>query len=200
VTLSPLAQNKIAQFIERKINNPEIHVTATNQKFILEGVANDPNEKARAEILAKMYVPDVVVDEAVADKKVLERKADVVINLITVRKAPESPPPKIIQMVVHYVELQKEYTKGFRFQWTPTIGEESQIQFSSGGRAPGGVLATITGTISNLFAKTQLGQATWGCTGSPELESDCRRWQARHNQLDDQVALPSCERSGSTFY
>jgi pilus assembly protein CpaC len=153
VTLSPLAQNKIAQFIERKINNPEIHVTATNQKFILEGVANDPNEKARAEILAKMYVPDVVVDEAVADKKVLERKADVVINLITVRKAPESPPPKIIQMVVHYVELQKEYTKGFRFQWTPTIGEESQIQFSSGGRAPGGVLATITGTISNLLPK-----------------------------------------------
>lgn len=153
VTLSPLAQNKIAQFIERKINNPEIHVTATNQKFILEGVANDPNEKARAEILAKMYVPDVVVDEAVADKKVLERKADVVINLISVRKAPESPPPKIIQIVVHYVELQKEYTKGFRFQWTPTIGEESQVQFSSGGRAPGGVLATITGTISNLLPK-----------------------------------------------
>lgn len=153
VTLSPLAQNKIAQFIERKINNPEIHVTATNQKFILEGVANSADEKARAEILAKMYVPDVVVDEAVADKKVLERKADVVINLITVRQAPAPPPPKIVQMVVHYVELQKEYTKGFRFQWTPDIGDGSSVQFSSGGRSPGGVIATITGTISNLLPK-----------------------------------------------
>lgn len=153
VVLSPLAQNKIAEFIERKINNPEIHVTATNQKFILEGVAQDQAEKDRAEILAKMYVPDVVVDEAVADKKVLERKADVVINLITVR-APAAPEPeKIIQLVVHYVELQKEYTKGFRFQWTPDIGDGSTLQFSTGGRSPGGLLATITGTVSNLLPK-----------------------------------------------
>lgn len=153
VTLSPLAQNKIAQFIERKINNPEIHVTATNQKFILEGTANSKEERDRAEILAKMYVPDVIVDEAVADKKVLERKADVVINLITVRPPAEPEPSKIIQMVVHYVELQKDYTKGFRFQWTPDVGDGSTLQFSSGGRSPGGVLATITGTISNLLPK-----------------------------------------------
>ncbi len=41
VTLSPLAQKKIAEFIERDINNPEIHCRAVNEKFILEGVAND---------------------------------------------------------------------------------------------------------------------------------------------------------------
>jgi pilus assembly protein CpaC len=153
VTLSPMAQNKIAEFIERKINNPEIQVTATNQKFILEGTANSKEERDKAEILAKMYVPDVIVDEAVADKKVLERKADVVINLIAVRPPAEPEPEKIIQMVVHYVELQKDYTKGFRFQWTPDVGDGSSLQFSSGGRSPGGVLATITGTISNLLPK-----------------------------------------------
>lgn len=153
VILSPAAQNKIAQFIERKINNPEIHVSAVNGKFILEGVANDKSEKDRAEIIAKMYVPDVVVDEAVADKKVMERKADVVINLINLRPPPEEEPKKIIQMVVHYVELQKDYTKGFRFQWTPDIGDGSSLQFSTGGRSPGGVVATITGTISNLLPK-----------------------------------------------
>ena len=53
-----------------------------NGKFILEGFANSREERDKAEIVAKMYVPDVVVDEAVADKKVLERKIDVVINLI----------------------------------------------------------------------------------------------------------------------
>lgn len=153
VTLSPAAQNKIAQFIERKINNPEIQVNAVNGKYILEGKVQDKSEKDRAEIVAKMYVPEVIVDEAVADKKVLTPKADVVINLITLLPAPDEEPKKIIQMVVHYVELQKDYQKGFRFQWTPDIGDGSSLQFSSGGRSPGGVVATITGTISNLLPK-----------------------------------------------
>lgn len=153
VTLSPIAQNKIAQFIERKIGNPEIRVNAVNGKFILEGFANYREEKDKAEIIAKMYVPDVVVDEAVADKKVLERKVDVVINLIAVRPPPEGEPPKIVQMVVHYVELQKDYSKSFRFQWLPDIGDGSSLEFSTGGRNPGGLTATITGTVSNLLPK-----------------------------------------------
>lgn len=153
VVLSPIAQNKIAQFIEKKINNPEIRVNAVNGKFILEGFANSKDERDKAEIVAKMYVPDVVVDEAVADKKVLERKVDVVINLINVRPPPEAEPSKIIQMVVHYVELQKDYSKSFRFQWLPDIGDGSSLNFQSGGRSPGGITSTITGTISNLLPK-----------------------------------------------
>ena len=153
VTLSPAAQNKIAQFIEKKVNNPEVRVAAVNNKFILEGMVDSAEEKTRAEIIAKMYVPDVIIDEAVADKKVLERKADVVINMISVRPAPDQEPGKIVQMVVHFVELQKDYNKAFRFQWRPDIGDGSSINFSSGGRSPGGVAATITGTISNLLPK-----------------------------------------------
>lgn len=153
VVLSPVAQNKIAQFIEKKVGNPEIRVNAVNGKFILEGFANSREEKDKAEIVAKMYVPDVVVDEAVADKKVLERKVDVVINLIAVRPPPEGEPAKIVQMVVHYVELQKDYSKSFRFQWLPDIGDGSSLEFSTGGRGPGGLTATITGTVSNLLPK-----------------------------------------------
>ena len=153
VTLSPIATNKIAQFIERKIGNPEMRVTAVNGKFILEGFANSQGEKDKAEIVAKMYVPDVVVDEAVADKKVLERKVDVVINLIQLRAAPEAEPAKIVQMVVHYVELQKDYSKSFRFQWLPDLGDNSGVSFATGGAGGGGLAATITGTISNLLPK-----------------------------------------------
>jgi pilus assembly protein CpaC len=153
VTLSPAAQVKIAQFIERSIGNPEIHVKAVNGKFMLEGVAEDAKEKDRAEIIAKTYVPDVVVDEAVADKKVQERVTEVVINLITIKPPPEAEPSKIVQIVVHYVELQKDYTKGFRFQWTPDIGDGSKVSFASGDRSPGGLASTITGTITNLLPK-----------------------------------------------
>lgn len=153
VTLSPAAQVKIAQFIERAIGNPEIHVRAVNGKFILEGVAEDQKEKDRAEIMAKTYVPDVVIDEAVADKKVQERVTEIVINLISLKPAPEAEPSKIIQIVVHYVELQKDYTKGFRFQWTPDIGDGSKVSFTTGDRSPGGLASTLTGTISNLLPK-----------------------------------------------
>ena len=154
VVLSPIATNKIAQFIERKIANPEIRVNAVNGKFILEGFANSRDERDKAEIVAKMYVPDVVVDEAVADKKVLERKVDVVINLIAVRPPPDGEPPKIIQMVVHYVELEKDYSKSFRFQWLPDIDDGSGITFQTGqSNGAGGVTTAITGTIRNLLPK-----------------------------------------------
>lgn len=153
VTLSPIAQVKIAELIERDINNPEVHVRAVNGKFLLEGVANDASEKDRAEIIAKTYVPDIIVDDAVADKKLLQRKVDVVINLITIKPAPPAEPDKLVSITVHFVELQKDYSKGFRFQWTPDIGDNTQLQFQTGGRSPGGVISTITGTVTNLLPK-----------------------------------------------
>jgi pilus assembly protein CpaC len=153
VTLSPAAQVKIAQFIERAIGNPEIHCKAVNGKYILEGMAEDQKEKDKAEILAKTYVPDVVIDEAVADKKVQERVTEVVINLINIKPPPEAEPAKTIQIVVHYVELEKDYTKGFRFQWTPDLADGSGVQFTTGTGSPGGLTSAITGTITNLLPK-----------------------------------------------
>jgi pilus assembly protein CpaC len=75
------------------------------------------------------------------------------VNLITVRQAAAPEPSKMVQIVVHYVELQKDYSKGFRFQWTPDIGDGSQVSFTSGDRGPAGLTSTITGTISNLIPK-----------------------------------------------
>ncbi len=163
VMLSPLAQSKIAKIIERKIGNPEIHVMPVNGKFILEGFANSREEKDKAEILAKLFMPDLIMDEAVSDKKVLPPKIDMVINLINVRPPPDAEPPKIVQMVVHYVELQKDYSKSFRFQFLPDLGDGSTVEFTQSSRAPSNLSATLTGTISNLVprlnALTQAGYA-----------------------------------------
>ena len=159
VTLSPLAQRKIASFIERDVNNPDIQVRAVNNRFILEGVANDTAEKERAEIIAKTYVPDEVVesgDEAIRKRKVLQT----VINLITVKQAPPAEPGKIIQIVVHYVELKKDYTRGFRFEWMPTLGDNTNVTFSQGGsNESSGIVSQITGTISNLLPKLNWAKA-----------------------------------------
>lgn len=161
VTLSPLAQKKLAKYIERDINNPEISVRAVNNKFILEGQANDEGEKSRAEIIAKTYVPDIIVDKAEAGGVIKKYKVNqVVINLLTVKAAPAPEPGKIIQLVVHYVELKKDYNKGFRFQWTPTIGDGSSMSFNSGGnRGVAGVVSQITGTINNLLPRLNWAKA-----------------------------------------
>ena len=156
VTLSSLAQVKIAQHIERAINNPEIQVKSINGKFVLEGFARSKSEKDRAEIIAKTYVPDVVVDDAIKQGKVLERKVAAVVNLIKIKEAPpkKPEPEKIIQLVVHFVELKKEYSKAFKFQWTPDIADDSSVGFTTGGRSSlGGALTTLTGTVRNLLPK-----------------------------------------------
>ncbi len=153
VTLSPLAQRKIAEFIQRDINNPEIQVRAINEKFILEGWANSEDEKHRAIKIAQTYIPDVIILDAEMDGVLKTRQKGIIIDLIKVKPSAAPPPGKIIQLVVHYVELQKDYQKGFRFQWTPGISDATQVSFQSDSRAPGGIVSTLAGTINNLLPK-----------------------------------------------
>jgi pilus assembly protein CpaC len=155
VSLSPVAQKKIAEYIARDINNPEITVRAVNGKFLLEGVASE-EDKINAEIIAKTYVPALILDGAVQDGVVKEPKPsnDGIVNLIRPKQAPAAPPSKMVQLVVHYVELKKDYSKGFRFQFTPGIDDKSGTKFSMGGQnGSGGMVSELTGTIYNLLPK-----------------------------------------------
>ena len=155
VTLSPLAQKKIAEFISRDINNPEIEVRAINDKIILQGWANSEEESKRAEIIAKTYLPDIVIDAAEDGGPIKKRKPvnDGVINLIQVKAAAPEPPKKMIQLVVHYVELSKDYSKNFKFQFTPSLRDGSTLTFQTGGDSPGGVVSSITGIVDSLLPK-----------------------------------------------
>lgn len=153
VTLSPAAQRKIAQLIVNHINNPEISVNPINDKFILEGTVSDPLEKARALQIAQMYVPDMIKEAGEKEGTIIKVKKEFVLDLIRVREAPPREPAKIIQIVVHFVELSKSYTKGFRFQFTPQISDNSGITLSSSSNSSGGVVSSITAVISNLLPK-----------------------------------------------
>jgi pilus assembly protein CpaC len=84
VTMSPLAMKRIADKIREDINNPEITVRSVNDKLILEGVAADEGERDNAELIAKTYLPDLVIDSAEATGVIRKRKPanDGVINLI----------------------------------------------------------------------------------------------------------------------
>lgn len=153
VTLSPVAQRKIAQLIFNHINNPEISVQTINDKFILEGTVSDAKEMERAVQIAQMYVPDMIKEAGEKEGTIVKVKKEFVLNLIRVRNAPPPEPSKIIQIVVHFVELSKSYSKGFRFQFTPEISDNSNLAFTSDSRAPGGVVSSITAVVSNLLPK-----------------------------------------------
>ncbi|MFN8943530.1 MAG: BON domain-containing protein [Pseudobdellovibrionaceae bacterium] len=156
VTLSPIAQKKIAEFISRDINNPEITVHAVNDKIVLKGFASSEDERSKAEIIAKIYLPDIIVDQAVEKGVLKERKPlnDGVINLIELKEAGEPTPGKMIQIVMHFVELKKDYSKAFRFQFTPELSDQTNLTFQTGGNAGStGFASSITGVISNLLPK-----------------------------------------------
>ncbi len=153
VTLSPLAQRKIAQAILQDINNPEITVRAVNDKFILEGSVVDQAEKDRIEAIAQVYVPDLVKDAGEKEGTIVKLRKTFVLNLIQIKPAQPRDPGKIIQLVTHYVELNKNFQKGFRFQWTPTLEDKSTVSFTNDSRQPGGVVSQITGVVSNLLPK-----------------------------------------------
>lgn len=153
VTLSPVAQRKIAQLIVNHINNPEITVNPINDKFILEGTVGDAKEMERAVQIAQMYVPDMIKEAGEKEGTIIKVKKEFVLNLIRVRDAPPKEPAKIIQIVVHFVELSKSYTKGFRFQFTPEISDNSGISISNDSRSPGGIVSSITAVITNLLPK-----------------------------------------------
>lgn len=155
VTLSPIAQKKIAEFIARDINNPEIEVRTVNDNIILQGWASSEEESKRAELIAKTYLPDMVIDPAADSGLIKKRKpigTDGVINLIQIKEAAPKPPAKMIQLVVHYVELLKDYSKSFKFQFTPGLDDGTRVSFQSGDGA-GGVATSITGTIYSLLPK-----------------------------------------------
>src|SRR5690606_31853694 len=107
--------------IEKDIQNPEVRVRALNDKIILEGVVGSDEERTRAEIIAKAYIQPLYVEPAVRDQVLRQGRPanDGIINLLQVRMPAPPPPAKIIQLVVHYVELKKDYQRGFNFQFTP---------------------------------------------------------------------------------
>ncbi len=154
VEINPIAQKKIAEIIERHINNPDVEVRAVNGKFILKGVVNSKAEKDEAYVIAQTYVPVPVFSEA-EKAEVIKKKADaLVINMLNVRAPPARPPAKIIQLVVHYVQMSKRYLKSSSFRWSPSLQDNIAVGFTKDTRKNNdGIVAEISGAITGLLPK-----------------------------------------------
>lgn len=163
VTFSPKAQNHIASLIEKEIGlhgaPDEVTVRAAYNRFILEGEVSTQEQKDRARIIAELYTQFDAEGAGLKTGAVRRKNFLSVTNLIKLRQKP--PPPqaesikKLVQVVVHYVELAKSYNKGFIFQWAPGIADNTNVTVSAGsGNVQGvGLTGLLTSTINNFFPK-----------------------------------------------
>jgi len=164
VGLSPLAKKKIVEYIARDINNPEITVTSIGDFIRLEGYVNSIEEKNRINDVVLLYLPDIVQDTGfegalATSVKIVDRKpqTDVgayVINLIQVRKAEDkvTPPPKMIQVVIHVVEYAERYLKNFNFTFSPSLRGLGESQTQGQANAPGSI-SELASIVDNLLPK-----------------------------------------------
>lgn len=155
VEVSPFAQQKIAEIIEREVNNPDVQVRARNGVFVLTGEVQTDFDRSQAELIARTFAPPPFFGEAEKSKDILKPKRDNVANLLHIRPpvTQAEPPPKLIQIVLHFVELTKDYANSSRFQWTPGVSDQSILTFRRDPAAPSGIVSSLTATINNLLPK-----------------------------------------------
>ncbi len=164
VGLSPLAKKKIVEYIARDINNPEITVTSIGDFIRLEGFVNSIEEKNRINDVVLLYLPDIVQDTGfeatlATSVKIVDRKPQTdigayVINLIQVRKAEDkvTPPPKMIQVVIHVVEYAERYLRNFNFTFSPSLRGLGESQTQGQANAPGSI-SELASIVDNLLPK-----------------------------------------------
>jgi pilus assembly protein CpaC len=164
VMLSPTARKRIIEYISREVNNPEVTVTSIGDYIKLEGSVNSEDEKKRIADLVAVYLPSYVSNTnlgGVKNLNIAERKpsgnpTDLILNLITVRKQEEKeePPPKMVQVVFHFVEFSERYLKSFQFDFSPVVSTGAALQMNAAQQVAGqNSVDSIAGLVNNLLPK-----------------------------------------------
>ena len=163
VSYSPRAQKRIAELIESEIEYPEVEVKYAYNRFLLQGCVNSAEEKNRAISIANLYTQFEVnpVGKGVQKRGIPILKDNLKVPCESVKKNQEEDQKKnsiakLIQVVVHFVQMSKSFNKGFLFQWSPAIGDQGSAVTGSIGNNPGltsGITATLTATVANFFPK-----------------------------------------------
>ena len=165
VTYSPEAQKIVAGIIEEEIKSPEVTVRYAYNRFLLEGCVDSPEELKKAKSIADLYTQFEVSNvKGVSRKNLSPVKVQLLIPCESTKKSKmeakkkkkKDDIPKLIQIVVHFVEMEKDFGKSFLFQWTPVIGDNGTQITSNFGNAPeaaSGFTAALQTTVSNFFPK-----------------------------------------------
>ena len=160
VSYSPLAQKKIAELVEKEMAAPQLSVRYAYNRFLIEGCVNTAAERDRALRIANLYTQYEVnpVGKGAAKKQVSPLEYDIKVPCESAKKKQADKKKKeeikkLIQIVVHFVEMSKQFEKGFFFQWTPAITDNKSQVSASFNNNRTRFLPILTATINNFFPK-----------------------------------------------
>ncbi len=159
VRLSPLTRVKIAERIEAQIDDPNIYVEVINDYFILGGNESFSGQKAIAGEYAQALISDILSKPAESSVRggstivSVRSPSNPIINNIRLLQKKKPPSKKIIQIVVHYVELSKTYGKGFNFSWAPTFVDTGNLELNGNNVNSSNIIESLSTTISNLLPR-----------------------------------------------
>ncbi len=157
-TLSPLGMQVLAKRIRSDINvfAPNVTTRVVNGKIFLEGTVDSADQATRAVRVANTYLPPLVPGNELEKDPSVQRLQGAANNLIQNFIVINPPPPrkqvKMVRITLYFVQLGKDYTKKFGFQWEPTFTSNPSISVGQqqNGAAGAGALS-LTGTLSSLL-------------------------------------------------
>lgn len=160
VTLSRISREALAKRMQKEINDDPGGVNVTvriiNDTFFLLGKVDSSADKERAETLASTYIPDIM-KSASGEMLTQAVKRFAIRNLINVEEPPAPPPPKMVRVTYHFVEISKDFLKSSLFKWNPLASDSSGIQLGQGTTGGTAANGTFSGLITNLLPKLQAG-------------------------------------------
>ncbi len=163
ITLSAIAMQVLSKRIQEDLRTfaPDVTTRVVNNTIWLEGEVGSPEDVARAEKIAALYVPEVLpsgmLDRYDENAQRLPPRS-MIQNFLRVKKAPPPPLDKLIRVTVYFVELSKDYNRLFSFKWQPSFTAAGEPQIAIGQREDGTAGASGTSfsaVISSLIPKLQ---------------------------------------------
>jgi pilus assembly protein CpaC len=162
-TLSPLGLVTIARKIQDDIQTFAKSVTTrvVNGVIFLEGNVDSIDFARKAAEIAGIYLPDATPRNFLDDDQSTHRSTlprQLIRNFIVVNPPPPKKQEKLVRVMVHFVELRKDYDKQFGFQWEPgftanpsvTVGAGSAGGTTANGASFSAVLSSLIPTLNSL--------------------------------------------------
>lgn len=145
VSLSQDTQRILARRIKNEIKISGVEVDVARDRLVLRGEVATDAEKERAELIARIYIP----------------QADKLVNVISVNPNRQGArPSKLVQVTAHFVELNKSFLRNFNFAWTPIANIQAGLTVPTiSGADPWFFSGTLTEFLPRLSTAKALGVA-----------------------------------------
>jgi pilus assembly protein CpaC len=162
--IAPLALTMLSKKIQEDISAfaPNVKTRIVNGLLFLEGTVDQLDQARRAEQVARLYFPDVrpgnqlAANDATATS--LARR-DYVYNFIVLNPQPPKKNEKLVKLMVHAVDLNKDYSRAFGFTWNPGFTADPSISYGQQANGSTGANSTsFTATLSSLIPKLKSAQ------------------------------------------